>query len=122
MTMNSIKPSVSPFQASTGDSFQVSVLTTGQICDLLPILKRIKNSLPDGGNVDLLDMIAENIDDVVQAVAVAANASVEQIRALPIDDTIALAALFYSQNKDFFLQRVLPAIAGKLPALTKPAK
>lgn len=68
----------------------------------------------------VLNIASANFPLVIEAVRTLTPLTREQIEDLDIDDLIALIDAIIRRNYDFFMQRLLPAIAKYLPA-TVPA-
>lgn len=91
-----------------GETLDISPLKVGE----LPIFARTLQPLNGKitANPDWLNLIAENGEAVILAVAVAARRPPEWVQSLDLDEAIRLAEALFGANADFFVRRVLPEI------------
>lgn len=75
------------------------------------------------GNMNLIvTMVTDNLDDVAGVLASVTGLSIDRVMDLELDELAALCMGVVLLNKDFFTQKVLPAlmkILGQAPKLTK---
>jgi hypothetical protein len=99
-----------------GQPVDIMPLKVGQLPAFARALKPISGSIEamfNGTGFDLvafMGLIAENGENVVQAVSIASGVPVEQLNDATPDELIELAAVVLKVNADFFKGRLTPAI------------
>lgn len=96
-----------------GREIQVRPLTIGQIPGVMRALKGVDLSR----GLDLADvpaLIADHGEGVMLAVSVATGVTLDEVKASPVDEFVALLTAVIEVNADFFVQRVAPVLNGAL--------
>jgi len=71
------------------------------------------------GEPDWLRLLGRHGEPLIDALAIASRQPRDWVTALAIDDAIALAQALFEVNADFFIQRVVPRIAGVADAVSR---
>lgn len=95
-----------------GKEIQIKTLTTGQVLKLMPLVKEIRATLADNpaDEISIFELIADNAQTMLEALAIATNISTEALEETGPDELVIIAKAVIELNKSFFTQRVLPAI------------
>ena len=90
-------------------------LLTRLVDALRPVLPRFATSQGSGLISELLDALAAHADEVLAAIALSTDRSVEWVGALSGEDGEALALTWWQVNQGFFVRRLVlyPALAAQ---------
>lgn len=113
-----------------GTSFEITALRIGQIPAFTkaakPLIDRLNVMALTTDPATLAGLIADHGDALIEAVAIAARAPREKVEQAMPDEFLTAVLTVLKVNKDFFIQRLTPAITqlvqtiGAGPTQSKP--
>lgn len=98
-----------------GRRVEVSPLRVRELPAFLAAVKPIAAELSAG--VELVDLLADQAEAIIAAVAIGARVERAWLDELLPDDLVALAGAVLEVNADFFARRVLPAMTERMTGL-----
>lgn len=90
-------------------ALEITPIRVGEIPALLAAVRPFAHRLVDG-EPDWLELLADQGEALINAIAVASRQPHDWVAALTMDDAIRLATTLFEVNADFFVQRVVPTI------------
>ncbi|MGC0076007.1 hypothetical protein ACQUKG_05865 [Ralstonia pseudosolanacearum] len=103
-----------------GETLAIQPLKVGRLPAFLRAISPTLRQL-QAPQIDWLGLFIEHGDDLLQAVAIAADKPRAWVDALAADEAILLAAKVVEVNADFFTRTVLPRLDGLFAHVTQAA-
>ncbi|BCO30110.1 hypothetical protein TspCOW1_02130 [Thiohalobacter sp. COW1] len=91
-----------------GARLEITPLRLGELPAMLKAVRPFAGQLVE--EPDWLSLLAEQGEDLLEALCIACRRSREWVDALALDDALKLAAAVFEVNADFFVQKVVPNV------------
>ncbi len=99
-----------------GEKIEITPILTRELAPMIEACRPIMTELATG---DPLMALANHPAALLRAVAIGARIDEARLGALPLDETLALAAAVIEANADFFVRRLSPAMNAAMERVTK---